>query len=374
MWKGGIHDPDIRALFFLRQVIYNGYMKREIFIGKVGIGGGHRVSIQSMTSTDTHDAEATLLQIRKLSNAGCDIIRVAIPDGEALAPFRLILQGSPLPVVADIHFDAMLAIKAIEAGAHGIRINPGNIGDNAKVRDILSVASEHGVPIRIGVNSGSIEKKYRDRFPSRAEAMAASVMDKVKFFEDHAFTGIKISVKSPDVRETVTAYRLIDKSCDYPLHIGVTEAGTKFGGTVKSVLGIGALLLDGIGDTIRVSLTEDPVEEIRVAREILKVVGLRREGVEFISCPTCSRTSVDLIGFAREAEEKLAALHLAKPVTVAVMGCEVNGPGEAIHADIGLAFSKNWGYIFRDGALVEKVAPQNAVARLVQLTAQQFSL
>lgn len=342
-------------------------MKREIFIGGVGVGGSHPVSIQSMTSTDTRDVAGTLEQIRQLYTAGCQIVRLAVPEHDAVEPFARIVKESPLPVVADIHFDAGLALKSIDAGAHAIRINPGNIGSNRKVIEILKAANGRNISIRIGVNSGSIEKKYRDQFPGRAEAMVASVMDKVKFFEDNQFFNIKLSVKSSDVKETVESYRLIDKACDYPLHVGVTEAGTIFSGTVKSAVGIGALLLDGIGDTIRVSLTDSPVEEIRVAKEILKSVGLREEGIEFISCPTCSRTSVDLIGIAREAEARLSALDIKRKLVVAVMGCEVNGPGEAVHADIGLAFSKSWGFIFRSGKMVEKVAPGEAVARLVEM-------
>ncbi len=342
-------------------------MKKEIFIGNVGIGGNHRVSIQSMTCTDTHDATATLEQINGLKKVGCEIARCAVPDRDAIAPLKEILAHSPLPVVADIHFDAALALLSIGAGVHGIRINPGNIGSNSKVKDILKAAGERNIPIRIGVNWGSIEKKYRDAHQSRAQSMAASVMDKVKFFEDNRFFDIKISVKSSDVRDTVAAYRLIDKACDYPLHLGITEAGTSFSGTVKSAVGIGSLLLDNIGNTIRVSLTADPLEEIKVAREILKATGLRREGFEIISCPTCSRTSVDLIALAREAEEKLANLSPGKIRVIAIMGCEVNGPGEAKDADIGLAFSKNYGYIFAKGEMLEKVRPGNAVDRLIAL-------
>lgn len=346
-------------------------MKKEIFIGNVGIGGNHPVSIQSMTSTDTGDAEATLNQIRVLADAGCEIIRVAVPDREALRPLARIVKQSPLPVVADIHFDAYLALKSIEAGAHAIRINPGNIGSNEKVKEILKAANQKGIPIRIGVNSGSIEKKYWRSSRSKAEIMVASVMDKVKFFEDNDFSAIKISVKSSSVMETVRAYRLIDAACDYPLHLGVTEAGTFFSGTVKSAVGIGSLLLDGIGDTIRVSLTDDPVEEIRVAREILKAVGLRDRGIEIISCPTCSRVSVDLISLVKEAEERLAVLKPSQKIVIAIMGCEVNGPGEARDADIGIAFSKKHGYIFKKGEMIEKLDPHQAIERLVELVKEE---
>lgn len=343
-------------------------MKKELFIGNVGVGGKHPVSIQSMTSTDTRDVPATLNQVYSLAQAGCQIIRVAVPDRDSLQPLAKIIAESPLPVVADIHFDAFLALKSIEAGAHGIRINPGNIGSKVKLKDILKAANERNIPIRIGVNWGSIEKKYLKHkgAESRPMAMMESAMDKVKFFEDHDFFNIKISVKSSDVKDTVKAYRLIDKACDYPLHLGVTEAGTFFSGTVKSAVGIGSLLLDGIGNTIRVSLTDNPLEEIRVAMEILKVTGLRQQGIEIISCPTCSRTSVDLISMVKEAEEQLAGFNPAGKIMVAIMGCEVNGPGEAKEADIGIAFSKEYGYLFKKGKMIEKVEPKLAIWRLVE--------
>ena len=346
-------------------------MKREVFIGGVGIGGTHPVSIQSMTSTDTRDVEATLTQIRALATAGCQIIRVAIPSDDAVAPFAEIVKQSPLPVVADIHFDAQLALQAIKNRANAIRINPGNIGVKEKIRDILNAAKDHCIPIRIGVNAGSLEKKFRTAPGTIADKMAASVMDKVRFFEDQEFFDIKISLKASDVNETVKAYRLIDKMCEYPLHLGVTEAGTFFSGTVKSSIGIGALLLDGIGNTIRVSLTDDPIQEIKVAKEILMATGLIQEGIEIISCPTCSRTTVDLIAKAREAEQELAGLKVDKKIVVAIMGCEVNGPGEAKHADIGLAFSHNHGYIFRQGKLIQKVLPEESIPKLLELIKKQ---
>jgi (E)-4-hydroxy-3-methylbut-2-enyl-diphosphate synthase len=341
--------------------------KKEIYIGNVGIGGSHPVSIQSMTSTDTRDITATLNQIAALKDAGCEIIRVAVPDRDALGPFKTIVEQSPLPVVADIHFSANLAIKSIEAGAQGIRINPGNIGSNQKVKDILKAAGERKIPIRIGVNAGSLERRYRATAGSTAEKMVASVIDKVKFFEDNQFYNIKISLKSSDVSQTVQAYRLIDKKCDYPLHLGVTEAGTFFSGAIKSAIGIGSLLLEGIGNTIRVSLTDDPLQEIKVAQEILKVTGLRKTGIEIISCPTCSRTTVDLLSIVKEAEKGLSGINPGKKVVVAIMGCEVNGPGEAKEADIGIAFSQNYGYIFKKGKRIEKVEPKRAVSRLIEL-------
>jgi len=341
--------------------------KRDVFIGKVGIGGNHPVSIQSMTSTDTRDVESTLNQIAALHEAGCEIVRVAVPAKDALEPMRKIIERSPLPVVADIHFDAYLALKSIEAGAHGIRINPGNIGSKEKLREIIKEAGLRKIPIRIGVNSGSLEKKYAQKTCSTAEKMVASVMDSIKFFEDHLFFDIKLSVKSSDVKQTVLAYRLMDQQCDYPLHIGVTEAGTFFRGSIKSAIGIGSLLLDGIGNTIRVSLTDNPVEEIRVAKEILKVTGLRNEGIELISCPTCSRASVDMISIVNEAERALEKIKSDKKIIVAIMGCEVNGPGEAREADIGIAYSQKYGYIFKKGRLVEKVSPVKSIQRLMEL-------
>jgi len=340
--------------------------KREIFIGNVGIGGSHRVSIQSMCAVDTCDVNAVIAQIHALAEAGCEIVRLAVPDEDALAPLKEIIRVSPLPVVADIHFNPELALGAIAAGSHGIRINPGNIGNRERVKEILIAANDKNIPIRIGVNSGSLEKKYRNIPGYVAEKMVASVMDKVKFFEDNDFFNIKISLKSSDVIQTVRAYRLIDQECDYPLHLGVTEAGTFFSGAIKSAVGIGSLLLDGIGSTIRVSLTDNPVEEIRVAKEILKVTGIRPEGIELISCPTCSRTSVDLVKIVNEAEARLSTIKTGKKIVVAVMGCEVNGPGEAKTADVGLAFSKESGYIFKKGRMVGKVKPEESIDKLLE--------
>ncbi|MGE5341087.1 MAG: flavodoxin-dependent (E)-4-hydroxy-3-methylbut-2-enyl-diphosphate synthase [Candidatus Omnitrophota bacterium] len=347
-------------------------LKRDVFIGNVGIGGAHPVSIQSMTATDTHDVAATLNQIHGLKHAGCEIVRISIPDADAVTALAKMIPQSPLPIVADIHFDAALAIRSIDAGAHGIRINPGNIGSTEKVKEILKAAAERQIPIRIGVNAGSLEKKYLNAPGSIAEKMVASVLDKIKFFEDHDFFNIKISLKSSDVQTTVDAYRQIDRLCDYPLHLGVTEAGTFFSGTVKSAIGIGSLLLDGIGNTIRVSLTDNPIEEIKVAKEILKVTGLRPKGIELISCPTCSRTTVDLIALVHEAERALEGIETDRKIVVAIMGCEVNGPGEARGADIGLAFSQKHGFIFNKGQMIETVEPQHAVQRLIELIKEQY--
>jgi (E)-4-hydroxy-3-methylbut-2-enyl-diphosphate synthase len=320
---------------------YNIFMKREIFIGNVGIGGNHHISIQSMTSTKTEDVQSTLNQIIDLQEEGCEIIRVAITDRSSLNPFKQIAKESPIPVIADIQFDSYLALKSIENGANGIRINPGNIGSKEKLKEILKLANQRKVPIRIGVNSGSIETKYKDHISSKSEAMVGSVMDKVKFFEDNDFFNIKISLKSSNVEETVQAYRIIDKKCAYPLHLGVTETGTFFSGAIKSAIGIGSLLLDGIGNTIRVSLTEDPIKEIR--------------------------TTVNLISIVKEVEKKLNKIKLNKKIKVAIMGCEVNGPGEAKEADIGIAFSKKKGYIFKKGEMIEIINPDKAINRLVEL-------
>lgn len=345
-------------------------MKREIFVGRVGIGGAHPVSIQSMTNTAAADVESTLKQIRLLKGAGCDIVRVSVPAKSVLAAFGKITTRSPLPVIADIHFDAALALGAMDNGAHGIRINPGNIGGNEKLKAVIRLAAQKKIPIRIGVNAGSLEKKYCRAGLSRAEAMVASLLDKVKFIEDQHFFDLKISLKSHDVRETVAANRLADRQCPYPLHLGVTEAGTFFSGSIRSALGIGSLLLDGIGNTIRVSLTANPVREIKVARQILMAAGLARNGIEIISCPTCARTPVDLISLVKEFEEKIGRLRFPCPVRVAIMGCEVNGPGEAKDADIGLAFSKRHAFLFKKGRIVGKTNAAKGLDCLVEMVSE----
>jgi (E)-4-hydroxy-3-methylbut-2-enyl-diphosphate synthase len=345
-------------------------MKREIFVGSVGIGGQHPVSVQSMTNTAAADVKGTLAQIRSLRQAGCDIVRLAVPDKAALAPLRQIISQSVLPVIADIHFDAALALQAMEAGAHGIRINPGNIGSNEKLKSIIRLAGQKKIPIRIGVNGGSLEKKYRKIGLSTAQAMVRSVLDKVKFFEDQHFFDLKISLKSSDVRETVAAYRLIDKQCEYPLHLGVTEAGTFFAGSIRSAVGIGSLLLDGIGNTIRVSLTAAPVREVEVARQILRVLGILNRGVELISCPTCARTEADLITLCNRFEKKIAGLDFPGLLKVAIMGCEVNGPGEARDADLGLAFSKAQAFLFKKGRIVDRLEPESALDSLYDLVCE----
>jgi len=335
-------------------------MKKEIYIGKVGIGGNHPVSIQSMTSTATYDTDATLEQIKELYIAGCEIVRVAVPDKDSIKSFKEIVKYSSLPVIADIHFDHKLAISSIENGAMGIRINPGNIGSDKKVKEILDCANEYKIPIRIGVNSGSIEKKFTKPERLKVDSMVESLMDKVLFFEKNNFFNIKLSIKSSDVSETVQAYRAVDKLCDYPLHLGVTETGTFFSGSIKSSIGIGSLLLDGIGNTIRVSLTDNPVNEIKIAKEILRVTGKREDGIDFISCPTCARTSVNLIEIVNAIEKRIRELNIKKRIKVAVMGCEVNGPGEAKDADIGIAFSKKYGFIFKQGIQIKKIKSEEA--------------
>lgn len=347
-------------------------MKKEIFIGNVGIGGNHPVSIQSMTSTNTKDIKNTLKQIEELKKAGCEIIRVAIPERDYLNYFEEIVKKSTLPVIADIHFDYLIAVESIKKGAKGIRINPGNIGSKKGLNEILKAAKDYKIPIRIGVNSGSIEKKYKIKDIPIHEAMVLSALDYIKYFEDNEFDLIKLSLKSSDVIQTVKAYRLIDKKCDYPLHLGITEAGTRFGGTIKSSIGIGSLLLDGIGNTIRVSLTDNPVEEIKVAKEILKVLGLRDKGIEIISCPTCSRITVNLIEKVNEFEKKIEGLEFKKKIKVAIMGCEVNGPGEAEGADIGIAFSKKRGYIFYNSKRIDSIEEDKAIERLIQIIKEKF--
>ncbi|MDR2891838.1 MAG: flavodoxin-dependent (E)-4-hydroxy-3-methylbut-2-enyl-diphosphate synthase [Deltaproteobacteria bacterium] len=328
---------------------------RTIQIGKVKIGGGNPVAVQSMTNTDTRDAAATLAQITRLHEAGCEIIRVAVPDEAAAAALREICRLSPLPVIADIHFDHRLALSALKNGVHGLRINPGNIGGQSAVRAVAEAAAERSVPIRVGVNSGSVEKDLLRRFGGPTpEAMVESALAHVRLLEEQNFQDIKISIKSSSVTDTVAAYRLLAGRCAYPLHIGVTEAGTLLRGAVKSAVGLGILLAEGIGDTLRVSLTHDPVREVEVAWEILRALGLRARGPEIISCPTCGRTEIDLIGLADAVEEKLRGVE--EVFTLAVMGCVVNGPGEAREADIGIAGGRGKAVIFRKGIMLRSLS------------------
>ena len=333
---------------------------RQIRVGNVAVGGGAPCSVQSMCSTDTRDPAATLAQIRALAEAGCEIVRCAVPDAEAARALGEIKRQSPIPVIADIHFDYKLALTVLEGGIDGLRLNPGNIGERWKVEEVVQSARERLVPIRIGVNAGSLEKELLERYGHpTAEAMVESALGHVRILEELGYDQIKISLKASDVLKTVAAYRLLAEQVDYPLHIGITEAGTLFAGTVKSAVGLGILLADGIGDTLRVSLTSDPVQEVRVGWEILKSLGLRRRGLSFVSCPTCGRCQIDLIGVAEEVERRLAKVDA--PLTVAVMGCAVNGPGEAREADFGIAGGRGEGLLFRHGEIVRKV-PEGEMA------------
>ncbi|MDR3555465.1 MAG: flavodoxin-dependent (E)-4-hydroxy-3-methylbut-2-enyl-diphosphate synthase [Syntrophobacteraceae bacterium] len=339
-------------------------VSRQIRIGDVLIGGDAPVSVQSMTNTDTRDSRSTVAQIERLQDAGCEIVRVAVPDEQAVEALATIKKAVGIPVIADIHFDFRLAIGSLRAGADAIRINPGNIGGPDKLKKVIEVAREREVPVRIGVNSGSVEKdllaKYGHPTP---EAMVESALRHIKFFEDNDFASIKVSLKSSDVIATILAYRLLAEKTDCAFHLGVTEAGTVVSGAVKSALGIGLLLFEGIGDTLRVSLTAAPEEEMYVAWSILRALHLRNRGVELVSCPTCGRTEIDLIPLVQKAE---AALKKVKtPLKVAVMGCVVNGPGEAKEADVGIAGGRGLGILFKKGGRVEKVAESELLDRLL---------
>lgn len=339
-------------------------MSKQIMIGTVPCGGGAPVSIQSMTNTKTKDIPATLAQIRQLEDAGCEIIRLAIPDLESAQCVGSIKEQTSVPLVADIHFDYRLALCCMEQGIDKIRINPGNIGSMDRVKAVAAMAKQKGVPIRIGVNGGSLEPALLERYGRPGpEAMVESALGHIRMLEQCDFDQIAVSLKSSSVADTVAAYRLMRQACDYPLHVGVTEAGTQYGGIIKSAMGIGALLLDGIGDTIRVSLTADPVEEVRCAKELLKAAGLRNSGVTVVSCPTCARCNVNLIPIA-EAVTK-AVEHCPKTIKVAVMGCAVNGPGEAKDADLGLAGGKGCMLLFKHGEIVRKISENEAVAALL---------
>ena len=329
-------------------------MTRQIKVGNVLIGGGAPVSIQSMLNTKTTDVEGSIAQIRALAAAGCQIVRLAVPDMDAAEAFREICAASPLPLVADIHFDYRLAIKAAENGAAKIRINPGNIGGSDRVKAVVDVCREKHIPIRIGVNGGSLDRKLLEKYGRpTAEALVESAFSHLELLEKEGFYDTCVSMKSSNVPMMMQAYRLFSEKSDYPLHVGVTETGTEYMGTVKSAMGIGGLLCMGIGDTIRVSLTADPVKEVTAAKAILKAAGLRKDGVNIISCPTCGRTRIDLIGLAGRVEEALK--DCGKPITVAVMGCVVNGPGEARQADVGIAGGVDCGVLFVKGELKEKM-------------------
>ena len=342
----------------------NRKITKTIHVRGVPIGGGNPIPVQSMTNTHTDDVPATLAQLRRLEAAGCQIVRLAVPNQLAARALPDIRRGTELPLVADIHFDYRLALAAVEAGFDKIRINPGNIGSPERVRMVADACRERGVPIRVGVNSGSVEKGLLEKYGLCAKSLCESALGHVKLLEDCGFEDICISVKASDVAMTVEANRLLSTLCDYPLHIGVTEAGTKERGILKSAAGIGSLLLDGIGDTIRISLTDAPEEEVHAGAELLRALGLR-SGVQFVSCPSCGRTEYDLIGTAKAVEARLRD----KPwnITVAVMGCVVNGPGEASHADYGIAGGKSEGVIFKHGEPVARVASDKLADALVEL-------
>ncbi|MGL4803642.1 MAG: flavodoxin-dependent (E)-4-hydroxy-3-methylbut-2-enyl-diphosphate synthase [Cetobacterium sp.] len=345
---------------------------KVVKVGNILIGGGNDVIIQSMTNTPTTDVEKTVNQIKKLQEEGCQLVRVTVNTEEAAKKIKEIKEKIDIPLVADIHFDYRLALLAIENGIDKLRINPGNIGSDEKVEIVVKKAMEKGVPIRIGVNSGSLEKTILEKYgKSTSDAMVESALYHMRLLEKFNFTDIIISLKSSNVKMMVEAYRKLAKLCNYPLHLGVTEAGTAFQGTVKSAIGIGSLLVDGIGDTIRVSLTEDPVEEIKVAKEILKVLGLKEVGVEIVSCPTCGRTEIDLIGLAHQVEKEFEKVD--KKIKIAVMGCVVNGPGEAKEADYGVAGGKGVGVLFKKGEVIKKVDEGDILKELKKLIEDDFN-
>lgn len=335
-------------------------------VGDILIGGESPISVQSMTNTDTRDPISTLAQIRRLEEAGCEIVRIAVPDRQAAQALRDIRSGVAVPLVADIHFDYRLALTAIEAGIDKLRINPGNIGDRDRVKQVVEAAKARRIPIRIGVNGGSLEKSILHKFGGpTAEALVESALDHVRILESMNFEEIVISMKSSSVPVTVQAYQLLSEQSDYPLHIGITEAGTPWRGTIKSCAGLGALLMSGLGDTLRVSLTGDPVEEVRVGLELLEALDLRRKGIRFISCPTCGRCQVDLEGIVNDLERALAGIEI--PITIAVMGCAVNGPGEAREADLGIAAGKGEVLLFKKGRILGKIPENQVIDAVVEI-------
>lgn len=344
---------------------------KQIKLGNMLIGGNAPISIQSMTNTNTADAKATLAQIKDLEKIGCQIIRLAVPDLESAHALKDILPQVNIPTIADIHFDYKLALASIKNGIDGLRLNPGNIGEKWKVKEVISAAKDKEIPIRIGVNGGSLSKKIIEKYGFGQEAIVESALEHVRILEDSNFTDIKISVKSSNLDLMVKCYQALSAKVDYPLHLGVTEAGTYTRGTIKSAMGIGMLLYQGIGDTIRVSLTSSPIDEVIVAREILLALGLKK-GMEIISCPTCGRTKIDLISLADKVEKRLEEFK-NQAITVAVMGCVVNGPGEAREADYGIAGGTNEGLIFKKGEIIKKVAECDLVDHLYQLIKADFS-
>jgi (E)-4-hydroxy-3-methylbut-2-enyl-diphosphate synthase len=338
---------------------------KKILVGNIPIGGDSLISVQSMSKTDTRDTRSTVRQIRALAKAGCEIIRIAVPDLEAARSLGKIKRSVPIPVIADIHFDWRLALEAIRQGIDGLRINPGNIGARWKVAEVVSAAEDRGIPIRIGVNAGSLSKKILEKHghPS-AEALVESAAEHIRILEGLNFREIKVSLKASNVPTTVDAYRLFSRRFRYPLHIGISEAGPPFTGIIKSSVGLGILLSEGIGDTVRVSLSADPLEEVRVAYEILKSLGLRKKGANIISCPTCGRCQIDIRGLAAQVESRLKGVD--KPLTVAVMGCIVNGPGEAREADVGIAGGKGMGLLFKKGKIIKRLPEKELLDALMQ--------
>lgn len=338
---------------------------KTIEIGGIKIGGNNPITVQSMCNTDTRDVLATVKQIKELQDAGCEIIRLAVLNKEAASAIKEIVKKSDIPVIADIHFDYRLALQCIDNGVSALRINPGNIGRDEFVKQVVNSAKKNNIPIRIGINGGSLEKNLQELDIPLAEKMVQSAMRHIKILEDNDFDQIKISLKSSDALTTIEAYRIIAEKVDYPLHLGVTEAGTLKGGLIKSAVGLGTLLAEGIGDTIRVSLTENPVEEVHAGYQILKSLGLRQKGINFVSCPTCGRCGIDLISLAKATEERFKDFD--KNITIAVMGCPVNGPGEAKHADFGIAGANGEGYIFKKGEIVCKVKEEQLLDEFVKL-------
>ena len=343
---------------------YKRRCSREVSVGNVKIGGNNPISVQSMTTTDTRDSISTIKQIKELEKAGCDIVRIAVPDMEAAKNISNIKKEVNIPIIADIHFDYRLALEAINQGVDGIRINPGNIGSVEKVKMVVEKCKEKNLKIRIGVNGGSLEKELLEKYGSAtSEALVESALNHVKILEDLEFYNIVISLKSTDIYKTIDAYKLISEKVDYPLHIGITESGSIKKGTIKSSIGVGALLLNGIGDTLRISLTGDPVEEIYVGKEILRSLDLLNDKIKVISCPTCGRCNIDLINIVNEVEDKIE--NIEKNITVAIMGCAVNGPGEARDADIGIAGGKGEGLLFKKGEIIKKIKGDNLVDELI---------
>ena len=343
---------------------------KQISIGDIKIGGDAPISVQSMCNTDTRDVNATLDQINELTAKGCEIVSLAVLNKDAAEAVKEIVKKSPVPLVADIHFDYRLAIQCINNGINALRLNPGNIGKRENVEKVVSLAKQQQIPIRIGVNAGSLEKELTEEDIPLSEKMVKSAMKHIQILEDLDFDLIKVSLKSSDVLTTIEAYRSIAGKIPYPLHLGVTEAGTLRGGLIKSSVGLGTLLAEGIGDTIRVSLTENPTEEVTAGFDILKSLGLRQGGVNFISCPTCGRTQIDLIGLAKRVEEKFK--NLDKNITIATMGCAVNGPGEARHADFGIAGGINEGYVFKKGEIVAKVPENELLEKLEEIITKSY--